>query len=301
MRRIHLGHRLASSLAFLALLLVVTLSSPGQQPKRTRPVSPPPVDDEIPVRRPLPVPRVLPAKATVKFLCEHFQKRYLAFEKSFTSPLRELTADDGTPETYQVGTSKGKPGTITVQCCQELANLPAQYVHVGTSTKYLPQLQYQECFALAVARFGQTCKQSFFDHDRLGDDLFKSLRSEVFWTDRYKEFETRGGIDYLQELPFTSIHVTPTLIELDYKYPDSKATFSINFRCLAAADFDGDGFEDILVMSDQFPSDGSYLDMHPIMFSRKTEGGKLERAHSDFLVSCLLGCKQRAKAKAKNE
>ncbi|MDB5339451.1 MAG: hypothetical protein JWN70_5070 [Planctomycetaceae bacterium] len=302
MRRNHVNHGVAANLAILGLLLLAAGQSASQEatpiPRKSprpavnviREVPAPLFNLEAPAEPPVP-----PAeKPAVRFLDDGFKKSYLAFDKSFNARLQELTLDDGTPETQQAGTSKGKPGTITVQCCQELANVPRKFVYIGTGTKYLPHRDYQDCFALAAVKFGRAPKQSFFEHGRLGDDLFKSLRREIYWTHRFKEFETRGGIDWLHQLPFTTVNITPTSIELDYKYPDSDrgAHWWNNFDCLAASDFDGDGLEDILVMMDEGPSDGTYLSMHPMIFSRKTEGGKLEVKNSDFLVRCLLACRK---------
>ncbi|MES2789581.1 MAG: hypothetical protein V4719_08160 [Planctomycetota bacterium] len=243
-----------------------------------------PVERVPPKARPPLVLRNLPSENEVTFYNESFKRQFEAFDTQFKQGREELSVGSFTEQGVDLTTAKQK-----VRCCLELAELPDNYRFGGTTTRFLPEKDYLDCFALAVTRFGKRSKQSFFKHDRLAGDIFKSIKVGYLSSNLTKippiEPETM-----LKEIPFSAVQIDKALIELRDSWGDDNGT-TLRIEVLASADFDEDGFEDVLIMSSDQTWKGSYLWQHPLVICRKSAGGELEVKKHEFLLTCLRSCR----------
>lgn len=98
---------------------------------------------------------------------------------------------------------------------------------------------YLMCAVAALAPSARPSATVRFDDAKIGETIYRYLDLTSFVSSLSAEAET--GKTSLVQMEFEQVDVTPTGVEVET--PD----WNYSFQALAAGDFDGDGFEDLLV------------------------------------------------------
>ncbi len=159
----------------------------------------------------------------------------------------------------------GDPLPSSIENCEHLVALSAISDRVD-ELRDLRWFQYDyiNCFALSALNYAQPARISYFDHSDLGADFYANLTLEG----------VQGGYrTTLQSVPveqrLASITRSSATVE-DYN------NWYTELVAVAAADFDGDGIEDILVQFlDQGLGSAHYLNRVILVVSRKEPNGPL--------------------------
>ena len=127
--------------------------------------------------------------------------------------------------------------------------------------------EYKICLVLGVLEQAQAPRISYFDHQALGSDFLKKLNLATLHSSLYPRAPSPKDGFRFSDFTFSSVKTSSHSLEL----ADEDWNYAV--IALAAADFDRDGVEDLVVYFYDDSKSGTYFQLTTLILSRTTPNG----------------------------